>query len=276
MTTDKRTVWPVGWLVFWLIMGVLLAGCSKDLQQQQRSALHHFKLGNQAYRAEDYTRAIHQFELAVELDHQSPDLHYNLGLAHYVTGNYNAAVLSLQDALALNPVMPDAHYNLALAYDKLYNAPAAHSHYNAYRNMIAGNQEPGGPRSALPPPPNTTGGKPALVNQAQRNLALGEAGAQTGAGGNMTPGRPQAGGVADANGIPSRARRMEPPYRSATGSNQSGMPQGVRQKLPMANQAQPAAHSGAVQQTDTSPKKEQPLLGGSDQWWIHDRFSRKW
>ena len=260
-----------------LVFGLSIVGCTNP-QERERSALHHFKKGNEAYGAEDYTRAIRHFENAVELDHQSPDLHYNLGLAFYVTGNYNAAVLSFQDALQLNPAMQDAHYNLALAYDKLYNSAAAHMHYNAYRNMIAGKNLQSvatsgtvAKRTPLPPPPNVAAGIGPNAGKT-RSAAVRPSGMQQAAGkggnGQIRPKASPAEGIHRNGG----ARQAAKPRGSTT----SGMPKGVRQQLPMRQSAQPnhAVNTSAPGQQMT--KQQNSTTGGNQKWWIQDRFTQTW
>ena len=78
-------------------------------------------------------------------------MHYNLGLAYFQAGDYGQAVGSFQRALAYQPRMADAHFNLAIAYDRLYQADAAHAHYNTYVTLTAGKPAPAATSGAVVP-----------------------------------------------------------------------------------------------------------------------------
>ncbi len=132
----------------------MAAGCASQ-EETAASALYHFKKGNEAYRLEDYARAIRHYQTALELDPRAGAVHYNLGLAYFQAGDYGQAVGSYRRALAFDPRMADAHFNLAIAYDRLYQADAAHAHYNTYVTLTAGTPAPATAPdiAALPPVP---------------------------------------------------------------------------------------------------------------------------
>lgn len=152
---------------------VSLGACSPAQTEVENSVLHSFQRGNQAFAAEDYSRAIGHYQRAVALDNGVADLHYNLGLAYYQVGEYQAAVKAYLQAIALDGGFADAHHNLALAYDKLYEPNAAHLHYNTYRQLTTGmtpGQTP--PLTASvkgAPGPRRAGAPPGKPNQPPAN-----------------------------------------------------------------------------------------------------------
>ena len=130
----------------------MAAGCASQ-EETTASALLHFKKGNDALRLEEYARAIRHYQIALELDPRASTVHYNLGLAYFQAGDYRQAVRSFQRTLAFDAKMADAHYNLAIAYDRLYQAEAAHAHYNTYVTLTAGKPAPAtAPDTAGPAP----------------------------------------------------------------------------------------------------------------------------
>ena len=138
---------PIVILAAALLIG---AGCASQ-KETAASALLHFKKGNEAYRLDDYARAIRHYRNALELDPRAGAVHYNLGLAYFQAGDYGQAVGSFQRALAYQPRMADAHFNLAIAYDRLYQADAAHAHYNTYVTLTAGKPGPAATPGAVVP-----------------------------------------------------------------------------------------------------------------------------
>ena len=155
----------------------MAAGCASQ-EETAASALYHFKKGNEAYRLEDFARAIRHYQTALELDPRAGAVHYNLGLAFFQAGDYGQAVGSYRRALAFDSKMADAHFNLAIAYDRLYQADAAHAHYNTYVTLTAGKPVPATApdTAALPPVPTrrSTATAPARISRA-RQAALSSA-----------------------------------------------------------------------------------------------------
>lgn len=97
-----------------------------------------WSMGNEAYAAEDYDKAIEMYNAIVDMGYESDMLYYNLGNAYYKRGKSNTnaqgkgfnsgelgrAILYYERALMLNPDMKDARYNLDIAY-ALTDAPEA-------------------------------------------------------------------------------------------------------------------------------------------------------
>ena len=242
-----------------VLIAVLWAGACSSQQEDSVSVLHHFNRGNEAYRIEDYRRAIVHFNRALELDGTLPDIQYNLGLAHYRAGNYERAVAAFRGALKARPNMPDAHYNLALAYDRLFNADAAHTHYNAYRDMVSGTRDikpaaaPGGLAGPQP-------GAKALAAGAQtRDAARATKGIkrgqpipkvnQTGRGASRSSAR---------SPVPARPAGHRPAAHAASRTGNS--------RAPAAQPAYPAP---------PAPRRNaQNSSGDQQKWWIQERFNR--
>lgn len=140
-------------LALLLAGGALLgAGACTSEQESALSALHYFQRGNAAFQAEDYSRAVEHYRMALQFDADAPDIHYNLGLAYYKAGDYEDAAQAFKAAVKLDPAFAEAHLNLALAYDKLYNASAANLHYNRYRALVTGQQDRDAATAGASPP----------------------------------------------------------------------------------------------------------------------------
>jgi hypothetical protein len=230
-----------------LLLG--LAACSAG-QEGPISALHHFNKGNEAYRIENYARAIRHFKMAVKLDESSAEVHYNLGLAYFKTGNLNEAVGAFKGALRIDPAMADGHYNLALAYHRLYEPEAAHRHFNTYRALTGGRKKA---EEDVAGPPGHAGSKPGNPTN----------------GGTSPPGK--------------TAQGRTPQGRTAQGRT----PQGRRPANEAARTARkPAARGKATPAARQPTRPRQPMPPGAppqprtapgepQKWWIQERFTQK-
>lgn len=80
----------------------------------------------EAYSAsKQYTKAIHDLKMAVELNPDYVDAHNNLGIAYAETGDFDAAIAQYNQALAVRPGFADAYYNRAMAHIKKKDFAAA-------------------------------------------------------------------------------------------------------------------------------------------------------
>ncbi len=159
-----------------VLLAALLAGCSGASPEQEASALHYFRAGNQAYAKADFRMAISHFEKAAAMAPGSADIQYNLGLALFQAGDYAAAVSAYGRALRLDNDFAEAHHNMALAYDKLYKPNAAHRHFNRYRELSgAGSGVPRAPAVASATAPGAANG---TAKSAVKSVAKGAGGAK--------------------------------------------------------------------------------------------------
>ena len=81
-------------------------------QTVSEEARRHFDRGmaavEMAKSPEDYESAIKEFEQAISLAPDWPDIYYNLGLVHEKAGNLNDAIMNLKQYLRLAPNASDA------------------------------------------------------------------------------------------------------------------------------------------------------------------------
>lgn len=243
-----------------------LGGCS-SAQEIQISALHFFKQGNEALEQQDYPQAIQLYRRVLALDDRAAAAHYNLGLALFEMQAYDQAAESFERALALYPDQPAAHYNLALTYDRLYDLPQAHAHYNAYRELVLAQearQERGAATARVQPPAGAPAAVQAVPTQAApgagRSAIAAAAAAALGARAAGVPGMP---GAAGAAGNPQGTGGMG---TAGSRSTSSAAPTQVR---PAPTQVRPTPRGPAAA---ARAHETDEMLGGSDKWWIQDRF----
>ncbi|MEN6486753.1 MAG: tetratricopeptide repeat protein [Syntrophobacteraceae bacterium] len=67
----------------------------------------------------DFTGAVQQYEAALRINNQAPDVYFNLGYVYQSQGNYDAAILNYESCRALNPSYLDQVLtNLGVVYLK--------------------------------------------------------------------------------------------------------------------------------------------------------------
>ena len=100
----KLKVIPILSLVFLLFTGVYA--------QQPRQL---FQKANQAYQNQNFQQAIELYQNILGQGYQATEIYYNLGNAFFRLNNLGQAILNYEKALKLNPNDPDIRYNLELA-----------------------------------------------------------------------------------------------------------------------------------------------------------------
>ena len=70
---------------------------------------------NNAYREEDYARAIQLYEGILKINYGSAPLYYNLGNAYFKSGDLGRAIWSYERGLLLSPRDADLRHNLGVA-----------------------------------------------------------------------------------------------------------------------------------------------------------------
>ncbi len=261
-----RTI-RIGFLFICFLTLLAISGCA-NRKENAISALHHFNRGNEAFRIEDYGRAIRQYRLALKLDPQAASIHYNLGLAHLKVETHRGAVRAFLRALEINPRFADAHYNLAIAYDKLYEVESAHAHLNAYRDLVAQEERkreglaagaagaaviPAGRR--IPPPGGVFGNR---VRRAGQQFSPKGGGITFG----KRPGSKQGISAASGRGAGPANRAGGAPGRRPGAANRA---KGFRGK-----NAFPLAGGTVPSRPPRPTQKSNKLFGGSGKWWIQD------
>jgi tetratricopeptide (TPR) repeat protein len=95
---------PILFLILFLFTGVYA---------QQPKQL--FQKANQAYQNQNYQQAIELYQNILGQGYQATEIYYNLGNAYFRLNNLGQAILNYEKALKLNPNDPDIRYNLELA-----------------------------------------------------------------------------------------------------------------------------------------------------------------
>lgn len=89
----------------------LLSACGDGV-----SAEEHFQKGNEFTEAQEYDKAIVEFEAALNEDPEHISAMVNLGVVYYQVGRLDEAIEQYQKAIELKPEDADSHSNLAAAY----------------------------------------------------------------------------------------------------------------------------------------------------------------
>ena len=95
---------PILFLILFLFTGVYA---------QQPKQL--FQKANQAYQNQNFQQAIELYQNILGQGYQATEIYYNLGNAFFRLNNLGQAILNYEKALKLNPNDPDIRYNLELA-----------------------------------------------------------------------------------------------------------------------------------------------------------------
>lgn len=66
-----------------------------------------------------YTKAIANFEQAIQEEPQFAEAYFNIGYCHDELGEHQKAVTAFKKAIQLKPDFVEAHYNLGIAFDEL-------------------------------------------------------------------------------------------------------------------------------------------------------------
>lgn len=85
----------------------------------------HFLRGMDHFAANRLEEAVAEFEAALRLDSEDPDLLHALAMTHYHLGNLAEAVARAEELRALDPANPEAYTALSLFYNALGDVPRA-------------------------------------------------------------------------------------------------------------------------------------------------------
>lgn len=81
----------------------------------KNNAVAHSNLGTAYFMREDFDRAIHHYERALEIEPNLPDIQFSYANALYVRGRIDDAIAHYRKALEQNPDLEDARHNLQVA-----------------------------------------------------------------------------------------------------------------------------------------------------------------
>lgn len=102
----------------------------------QRLATVHYNQGVELAGRQRLTEAVDEFQLAVTLAPDDPDMQYNLAAALASRKQYRKAAEGFRRAVRLRPDDADAHYNLGVLYDRYLKEPQrAREHLEAYLRL---------------------------------------------------------------------------------------------------------------------------------------------
>src|ERR1043166_7319668 len=110
---------PLDYRLLALISGALLcvpSARSQAIPNRSEASAHHTQ-GLLLYQSNDPTRAIREFELALEIDPQYAEAWNDLGVIQRKSGDLTRAIKSFEKAVEVRPTYEHALYNLALAYE---------------------------------------------------------------------------------------------------------------------------------------------------------------
>jgi Tfp pilus assembly protein PilF len=100
-----------------------------------------FQLGRLLTFQKDYPAAVDQYQKALLLNSQAPDVHFNLGYIHLVSKDYDKAIQYYESCLALSPPYRDEVLtNLGLSHLKKGNAAQARKLFEEALDVNANNE----------------------------------------------------------------------------------------------------------------------------------------
>ncbi len=92
-------------------------------------------LGNIHYRTGQIAAARRLYERALAVDPRNPKVHYNLGNVYDDLEEFRTAIRFFESALRLNPENADTHFNLGLVYDRMGRVEKVRQHMLAYLRL---------------------------------------------------------------------------------------------------------------------------------------------
>lgn len=98
-------------------------------------------LGNALIYQGYYSKAIKQFQKAIELDPNYASAHRNMGITYYYMNRLKDSIASQQRAIALNPNSPESYFFIAQSYDKAGSPQQAISYYKQFLDFALGQDQ---------------------------------------------------------------------------------------------------------------------------------------
>lgn len=103
-----------------------------SLEGKEDEFAKHFNAGIRFALRKYYDKAIEEYNKALELDPNVPELHNNLGYAYLDKGKIEQAIMEQKKALDLDPNLANAYYGLALALEKRGDTHGAIKQWEKY------------------------------------------------------------------------------------------------------------------------------------------------
>jgi tetratricopeptide (TPR) repeat protein len=103
--------------------------------QPPKEAVDHAIQGYYHQINKQYAEALAEYNAALQIYSNYPDVHWNKALIHHQLEQYNQAVQSYREMLRINPTDTDALYNLGYALDKLGRYQEALGVYDKILNI---------------------------------------------------------------------------------------------------------------------------------------------
>jgi tetratricopeptide (TPR) repeat protein len=101
--------------------------------------LFHLRLGQDLYRRGLYADAKQEYEKALDLNPNYPDIHNLMGLANSASGNLDEALECFRRALEVNPAYADARLHMAVTLRELGKDAEAAREFAAVLEQDKGN-----------------------------------------------------------------------------------------------------------------------------------------
>lgn len=104
---------PIAALV---IASFALTSCGPALTKKKDESAIHYRMGIVHFNDRNYTDALQELLVAIDLYPDDPTYHKDLGLTYFAKGMNNEAIKELQKAISLDPKYADARVSLSAVY----------------------------------------------------------------------------------------------------------------------------------------------------------------
>ncbi len=120
---------------------LLLAGLVLFMSCKEQSPSHHYKNGSAKFQLQNFSGAIEDFNLAIELDEEYADAYYSRAICYTKLEKTGKALTDFNKVIELNPEFKDAYLNRAFyGKEKTGDFEGAISDYNKFIDLnVEGN-----------------------------------------------------------------------------------------------------------------------------------------
>jgi tetratricopeptide (TPR) repeat protein len=95
---------------------LLLTGCGASIEKIKKESAIHYRMGTVYLNDGQFTDALEELTIAVEMYRKEPSYYNALGLAYFAKGMNLDAKSNMREAIRLNPDFSEAHVNLAAVH----------------------------------------------------------------------------------------------------------------------------------------------------------------
>jgi tetratricopeptide (TPR) repeat protein len=95
---------------------LVLAGCGPSIEKIKEESDIHYRMGVVYLNDKQFTDALEELTIAVDMYRKEPSYYNALGLAYFARGMNRDAKSNMEKAIRLNPEFSEAHVNLAAVY----------------------------------------------------------------------------------------------------------------------------------------------------------------